>query len=253
MNNENLPTSFPSKAAQKKMLDHISRQYSKLEGQVRKFILADPTHHSRKGERYEYLSDIYWNIPSYPHQVREKHYQWFTDTGIDANEVRGLVAAREFVKNTPIVKPVKAEKSQGKRTDRSAKYWGVCQICGKEHKVDIKTGLLAEHGYTVEYGYYQRSCVGSAQLPLNVSVDFLRKEYDKVAKDLENLASRKDDEIHHTYDVRTYSYAKREYIIKTVKVYVFQIRAELNSLISRWGPIIENWKPFPFREIKYDD
>lgn len=252
MNNE-LPSSYPSKAKQKQVLDHITRLYEKLRKQAMTFILNDESHKTRSGDRYEQLNEIYWGIPNYPHQVREKHYAWFDICEVDSNKVRGLVVAREVAKKTPIVKKAKVEKSEGKRTERSAKYWGVCQICGKEHKVDIKTGLLAEHGYKVEFGYYQGSCVGSDQLPLNVSCDFLRKEYAKVDSELENLKDKADYDIHHSYEAERYDYKTLEYKIVEIKVTVAEVRSGLKSLIANWKPILENWKPFPLREIKYDD
>ena len=66
------------KAAQKALLDSITRQYETLRNDATRFILNDPSHkvpyEQRSGERYEKLSEIYWGLPNYPHQVREKHY-----------------------------------------------------------------------------------------------------------------------------------------------------------------------------------
>ena len=253
MNIENLPIQYHSKAEQERALRAISRQYELLRKQALKFILNDKSHELRSGDRYDQLSEIYWGLPRHPHQVREKHYAWFGECGIDANQVRGLVTARDYIKSLPIVKKPKVEKSEGKRTERSAKYWGVCQICGKEHKVDIKTGLLADHGYKVEFGYYQGSCVGSAQLPLNVSCDFLRSEYNKVSDKLNLLLDRKGDEVYHTYDREVYSWRTKETKIVTVNVYVSEVRARLNNLICNWKPILDNWKPTDLTPIKYDN
>lgn len=253
MNKENLPSQYQSKAEQKKTLDQISRQYEMQREKAIKFILNDESHELRKGERYDQLSEIYFGLPYYPHQVREKHFAWFDECNVDSNIIRGLVCAREYVKNTPIVKKAKTEKSEGKRTERSAKYWGICQICGKEHKVDIKTGLVAEHGYTVEFGWYNGSCVGSAQLPLNESCDFLKAELKKVEAELDSIAEKSDEEIHHSEQYKQYNWKTKENEIKTKHIYIGEVKAQLKLLISEWKPKVDNWKPFPLRPIKYDN
>jgi hypothetical protein len=200
MNNETLPTHYHSKASQKEALDAVTRQYEILRGQAHKFILNDESHKLRSGDRYDQLTEIYWGLPSYPHQVREKHYAWFEVCGIDANQVRGLVTARDYIKSLPIVKKPKVEKSEGNRTERSATHRGVCQICGKSHKVDVKTGLLAEHGYTYKNtGYFTGSCAGSGELPINVSVDFLKSYFSRQHKKYLEFLNDEPEETAYTY------------------------------------------------------
>lgn len=254
MNNETLPTHFYSKASQKEALVAVTRQYEILRGQAHRFILNDPSHELRSGDRYDQLSEIYWELPDYPHQVREKHYAWFEVCGIDANQVRGLVTARDYIKSLPIVKKPKVEKSEGKRTERSATHRGVCQICGKSHKVDVKTGLLAEHGYTYKNtGYFTGSCAGSGQLPINVSVDFLKSEFEKVHAEYIKFLDGKPEEIAYTYfteklDYKTFKYVKVEH-----KVTNAQASRELGAVLVNWQPIIANWKPSDLTPIKYDN
>jgi len=46
---------------------------------------------------------------------------------------------------------------------------GTCQVCGNVQAVNNSTGLLAKHGYTVDYGYFSGECHGSNEFPLEVS------------------------------------------------------------------------------------
>lgn len=291
MNNTLDITHFDSKASQKKALDSISRQYDKIRREVSNAICQKAPEDTRpethrhihianekawiaehgelpKGVKYYGTSIIfpetkeqklhnsfYYGVPDYVHHIREKHRKIWEYAGeqFDFNVVLGLAVARDYIKSLPIIKKAKVEKSEGKRTERSAKYWGVCQICGKEHKVDIKTGLLAEHGYTIDNGWYNGSCVGSAQLPLNVSCDFLKAELKKVEAEFESLADKADKEIHHTQQYESYNWETRQKEIKTRYIYVGQVKSQLSALIADWKPKVENWKPFPLRPIKYDN
>ena len=60
-----------------------------------------------------------------------------------------------------------------------ATHNGTCQLCGNLQAVNAKTGRLAKHGYTVEFGYFSGSCAGSNELPLEISRDLL----DRVVED----------------------------------------------------------------------
>ena len=43
---------------------------------------------------------------------------------------------------------------------------GTCQLCGRIHAIDNKTGQIAKHGYTVDFGFFNGTCGGSGFLPL---------------------------------------------------------------------------------------
>jgi len=45
-----------------------------------------------------------------------------------------------------------------------ATHNGTCQCCGRNQAV--KKGVLAKHGYTVENGYFEGTCVGTSNKPL---------------------------------------------------------------------------------------
>lgn len=50
-----------------------------------------------------------------------------------------------------------------------ATHNGTCQACGRVQAVNNKTGRLAKHGYTVDYGYFSGTCSGSDKAPLEVA------------------------------------------------------------------------------------
>lgn len=43
-----------------------------------------------------------------------------------------------------------------------------CQACGRIQAVHIKTGMIAKHGYTTDYGFFNGTCGGSDHLPLQI-------------------------------------------------------------------------------------
>jgi hypothetical protein len=48
---------------------------------------------------------------------------------------------------------------------------GHCQKCLRVHAIDVGTGLLAKHGYTVDGGYFSGECAGSGVASLHVNRD----------------------------------------------------------------------------------
>ena len=48
-------------------------------------------------------------------------------------------------------------------------HTGTCQLCGREHAVNEKTGVIAKHGYTVDYGFFSGTCRGAGYQPLQIS------------------------------------------------------------------------------------
>lgn len=49
----------------------------------------------------------------------------------------------------------------------TATHNGTCQACGRSHAIRAN-GLLAKHGYTVEYGFFNGTCSGSDHPPLEL-------------------------------------------------------------------------------------
>jgi hypothetical protein len=54
--------------------------------------------------------------------------------------------------------------------NRTHTHRGTCQACGAVQAVMVK-GLLAKHGYTVEWGFFNGVCAGADRLPLEVNKD----------------------------------------------------------------------------------
>jgi hypothetical protein len=50
-----------------------------------------------------------------------------------------------------------------------ATHNGTCQRCGRQQA--IKDGVLVNHGYTVDYGWFQGICAGTNERPLEVNKD----------------------------------------------------------------------------------
>ena len=49
---------------------------------------------------------------------------------------------------------------------------GHCQTCGRVQAVDTANNLLAKHGYTVDFGYFDGVCRGSDRQPLEVDKSY---------------------------------------------------------------------------------
>lgn len=47
-------------------------------------------------------------------------------------------------------------------------HTGICQACGRRQAVHVKTGMIAKHGYTTEYHFFNGTCGGSDHLPLEL-------------------------------------------------------------------------------------
>lgn len=47
-------------------------------------------------------------------------------------------------------------------------HTGTCQACGRRQAVHVNTGMIAKHGYTTEYGFFNGTCGGSDALPLEL-------------------------------------------------------------------------------------
>ena len=52
-------------------------------------------------------------------------------------------------------------------------HTGTCQLCGREHAINVKTGAIAKHGYTVDYGFFSGTCRGAGCQPLQISREWL--------------------------------------------------------------------------------
>lgn len=51
---------------------------------------------------------------------------------------------------------------------KASTHTGICQACGRRQAVHVITGMIAKHGYTTEYGFFNGTCGGSDHLPLEL-------------------------------------------------------------------------------------
>jgi hypothetical protein len=88
----------------------------------------------------------------------------------------------------------------------TATHNGTCQACGRQHAVNVKSGKLAKHGYTVDWGFFNGTCSGSDHLPLekdtslNVAIiEQLTKQAAQLDIDAEGEILKVAVEVGHQY------------------------------------------------------
>lgn len=54
-----------------------------------------------------------------------------------------------------------------------ATHFGTCQACGATQK--LPGGVLAKHGYTVQWGFFNGTCPGSGRRPFETHTDFIEQ------------------------------------------------------------------------------
>jgi hypothetical protein len=153
--------SFPSKSAQKNILDGLNYSYQILQ-RTKSYASLEEAGYS------------FWDIPNDLHNVREKHQKIFEAGKMDWETAKMLIDLRTQVKAMEVVKPTPKPKAQP--TGNQATHQGTCQICGRIHKVDNHSGRVAKHGYTKQFGFFNGTCHGSDKLPLEVSNDALKQD-----------------------------------------------------------------------------
>ena len=138
---------YESKAAQKRALEALSREYTKLRNIITNELLL------LKTEANPEVDELYWLLPYDLHNWRAKHEDArFEEQNKD---IRIMVAQRKMIKATPIVKPApRTPKGIEGTQDRA-----ICSCCGSEQAID-ENGLIAYHGYQRFYGMHG-ACYGS--------------------------------------------------------------------------------------------
>lgn len=71
----------------------------------------------------------------------------------------------------------------------TATHNGTCQACGRVQAVGPKTGLLAKHGYTVDWGFFNGTCPGSDHKPLQHDWELNEQIVQQLRKDAERIAA----------------------------------------------------------------
>lgn len=81
-----------------------------------------------------------------------------------------------------------------------ATHRGTCQVCGRVQAVNAKTGMLAKHGYTVEWGWFEGTCRGSDHLPFEKSCELVKESIVWAEERLVYLAKKIEETKEWTLD-----------------------------------------------------
>lgn len=75
-----------------------------------------------------------------------------------------------------------------------ATHKGTCQVCGRVHRINVKSGMLAKHGYTIDWGWFNGVCSGADNLPYEKSCELVKRSIEQAEDYKRKLA----DEITET-------------------------------------------------------
>lgn len=111
-----LNTGFTSKAGQQSALADVNRAYELAQKELQGAVLSVADRHEADGSMKPIYKAVYWDIPSYPHQFKEKHAEAvraaFGRAYDDVLQSIGeLVELRATIKAAPVNAPVRAEPS----------------------------------------------------------------------------------------------------------------------------------------------
>lgn len=188
---ELLAEGFGTKKAQADARQHATRAFSEVRELVQSAFCAIP-HEQRTDEQHH----LYWAMPSYPHEWREKHAAGIrTHLPQVAEHIPAIEAAVKLaatIKATPVVPKPKAPEviNPGDKTQLR----GHCQCCGRVHAAT--SGYVAQHGYTVRHGFFKGGCPGHRYQPMEKDravTDRAADAMDYTAKRQLRLAQRLKD------------------------------------------------------------
>lgn len=185
---------FATKQAHKDCLTRIQRAYECLRDK-------------RDLKALEAAGFNWFDIPmELRHCRHEKHFDLFCAAlgNDDAGRVFYLQREQQRIKAMPVVKPTPSSlrllhkrlknlhqpKAAAPKTERSATHVGSCQICGRKHKVDVKTGRIASHGYHKNFGFHSNQCFGTYSFPYETHTDRLEEWLDKMRLVLQRSVSQ---------------------------------------------------------------
>ena len=109
---------FASKAAKQAALGDLNRAYELLRAEITALVLDLP-----REERTQVHDDVYWNLPSYPHQWKAKHRELavgtFPQTSAACDQIEELAAFRAAVKDADVVKVERQADERAERVQKS--------------------------------------------------------------------------------------------------------------------------------------
>lgn len=75
-----------------------------------------------------------------------------------------------------------------------ATHNGTCQACGRKQAVNVKNGLLAKHGYVVDWGFHG-VCSGAGKLPAEHDLTHMVEVQAQLNEKAAHLETRKASDI----------------------------------------------------------
>jgi hypothetical protein len=75
---------------------------------------------------------------------------------------------------------------QGSKIMAKATHYGICQVCGSRQK--LPKGVLAKHGYSVEYGFFNGVCFGAHHLPFEQSKDLVDQDIKRCNAEIQRIS-----------------------------------------------------------------
>lgn len=224
--------SFPTKAAQKDLLDYLNRAYDYC--QIYKEAYKE----------HKWQNTIY-NLC----HVREKYREFNDPERFD--KAMKLAEIREYYKAMPIVKKA-PQKKLAKRTPLAATHKGTCQICFKVHCVSNADQTMVDHGYTISegrgwyLGHRTGSCYGWRHLPFEKDCTLVKETYQSYCNEFKRMRANRHKQL--------FRFNKR--LQKDVPIenpYDTYERRWLLQDMRKLKDMIKNWKPQDLQEVEFAD
>lgn len=125
-----------------------------------------------------------------------------------------------------------------------ATHYGTCQICGSLQK--LPNGVLASHGYQIEWNQFHGICIGSGHAPFEQSKDRAEAEIVRCTELLEQHPALpkpdKADWYSHRKDPEVVAYLSRR-----------DMRRNWEGMVRWLKPRCEKWSVKPLREVSEED
>lgn len=95
---------------------------------------------------------------------------------------------------------------------------GHCQVCGNMHAVDNSHNGLAKHGYTVDWGFFNGTCHGSDELPIQLDRTLADKTIASLDAEIDRLQSSLDT-INDWFPESVYGYKLNGEFVNLPRIY----------------------------------
>lgn len=208
---------FKNKTAQKSALDYLNRAYETLRSDDRQVVLDQVNAQGLEGDaRWDALEAR--ELPFSLHQYRPAKHdsRWIS---AERYEVAGqLVSLRQQYKSAGL-EPKPTKKAPVKAAGpNAATHMGTCQCCGAQQK--LPKGVLSQHGYTVDYGFFNGVCQGAGHAPFEENCDLAKRMLKSVEKQLWDAEQNRGEEPCYTDRQARQEWYKQGHMISEMKAYI---------------------------------